>query len=156
MLITLLSPAGILLNMPSEMLVHAGVLSSTQSTPHHARSPVCFSHLSAPTSTVLNVDSDDLVDPGDAAIQVLLALTAENTHDDEKRDWLIDAILTVQPLAEWPPECREKLRETCQFIKGLAQDLRQRGDIHGTGDDAHRGQPTRCQPDEHKSYGDGP
>jgi hypothetical protein len=28
---------------------------------------------------VLNVDSDDLVDPGDAAIQVLLALTAENT-----------------------------------------------------------------------------
>jgi hypothetical protein len=77
-----------------------------------------------PTATVPNVDHDDLVDPGDAAIQALLALTAENTDDDEKRDRLIDAILTVPPLTEWPPECREKLCETGRFIMGLAEDLR--------------------------------
>jgi hypothetical protein len=51
------------------------------------------------------MDSDDVVDPGDTAVQALLALTAENTHDREKRDWLIDAILTPPPLTEWPPEC---------------------------------------------------
>lgn len=38
---------------------------------------------------------DDVVDPGDAAIQALLALTAENTDDDETQDRLMDYILTV-------------------------------------------------------------
>jgi hypothetical protein len=90
--------------------------------------------LSVTTSTVLNVDSNDIVDPGDAAVQALLALTAENTHDDERRDRLIDAILTLPPLTEWPPGCREKLVETGQFIKGLAEDLRQRGETHDGGD----------------------
>jgi hypothetical protein len=65
------------------------------------------------------VESDDVVDPGDAAIQALLALTAENTDDDEKREKLFDAILTIPPLTEWPPDWREKLWETCQFIKSL-------------------------------------
>ena len=73
-----------------------------------------------------NVDPDDLVDPGDAAVQALLALTAESTHDDEKRDMLIDGILTLPSLTEWPPERRQMLLETCQFIKGLAGDLRRR------------------------------
>jgi hypothetical protein len=73
---------------------------------------------------VPSVESDDVVDPGDAAIQALLALTAEGTDDDEKREKLLDAILTIPPLAEWPPECREKLWETCQYIKDLSRDLR--------------------------------
>ncbi|WP_156685610.1 hypothetical protein [Mycobacterium sp. Marseille-P9652] len=78
--------------------------------------------------------SDDVVDPGDAAIQALLALTAEKTGDDEKRGLLIDCILTAPPLAEWSSGCREKLLETCVYIKGLANDLRQRkasGDVGG-------------------------
>jgi hypothetical protein len=65
------------------------------------------------------MDVDDVVDPGDAAIQALLALTAENTRDEEKRDILMDFILTAPPLGEWPPGWREKLLETCQFIKSL-------------------------------------
>jgi hypothetical protein len=81
---------------------------------------------SVPTPTVPNVDPDDVVDPGDAAIQALLALPAENTHDHEKRDRLIDCILTLPPQSEWPPDSREKLLEACQFIKSLAEDLRQR------------------------------
>jgi hypothetical protein len=77
---------------------------------------------------VPKVNSDDVVDPGDAAIQALLALTAETTHDHEKREKLLDAILTVPPLMKWPPDCREKLLETCQYIKVLARDLTQRNE----------------------------
>jgi hypothetical protein len=76
------------------------------------------------------VQSDDVVDPGDAAIQALLALTAENT-DDEKRETLFDAILTIPPLTEWPPDCREKLWETCEFIRDLSRELRQRNETRG-------------------------
>ena len=88
--------------------------------------PADAAALSAPTSTLPTVESDDVVDPGDAAVQALLALTAENTSDPEKRDRLIDAILTLPPLTEWPTESREKLSATCQFIKDLAEDFRQR------------------------------
>jgi hypothetical protein len=84
---------------------------------------------------VPRVESDDVVDPGDAAIQALLALTAENTDDEEKRDRLMDYILTLPPLTEWSPEGWEKLRETCRFIKNLAQELRHRGEIHDGPDD---------------------
>jgi hypothetical protein len=84
---------------------------------------------------VPNVDPDDVVDPGDAAIQALLALTAENTHDHEKREKLLDAILTIPPLTEWPLDCREKLWETCQFIKSLAEDFRQSGKSGDVGGD---------------------
>lgn len=55
------------------------------------------------------MDFDGVVDPGDAAFQALLALTAADTHDPEKRDTLIDAILTLPPLTEWPPENLERL-----------------------------------------------
>ena len=79
------------------------------------------------------MESDDLVDPGDAAIQALLALTAKNTDDDEKRVTLLDAILTIPPLTEWPLDHREKLWETCQSIKSLAEDLRQRGESGDVG-----------------------
>jgi hypothetical protein len=87
--------------------------------------------LSVPASTVFGVGSDDVVDPGDAAIQSLVALTAQNTHDDEKRDMLMDFVLTAPPLAEWSPDWREILLETCHFITSLAEDLRRRGDTHG-------------------------
>jgi hypothetical protein len=75
----------------------------------------------------VGVDRDDVVEPGDAAFQTLLAFAAENTGDGEKRDRLIDSILTVQPMAEWPPESLEKLCETARFIISLAADLRRKG-----------------------------
>jgi hypothetical protein len=58
---------------------------------------------------------------------------AENTDDDEKREKLLDAILTIPSLNEWPPDCRQKLWDTCQFIKSLAEDLRQRGESGDVG-----------------------
>jgi hypothetical protein len=81
--------------------------------------------LSVPTSRVPDMDLDDVVEPGDAAVQALLALTAEKALDPEKHDLLMDAILTLPSLTEWPPESLEKLSETCRFIKCLAEDLRQ-------------------------------
>jgi len=80
-----------------------------------------------PNATVPSMDSDDVVDPGDAAVQALLALTAEKALDPEKHDLLIDAILTLPSLTEWPLESLEKLSDTCKFIKCLAEDLRQKG-----------------------------
>jgi hypothetical protein len=73
---------------------------------------------------VPNVESDDVVDSGDAAIQALLALTAENTHDHERRKKLLDAILTVPPLTEWPPDCREKLWEARALTNEISRGRR--------------------------------
>lgn len=86
---------------------------------------------SVPTSTVPAMESDDIVDPGDAAIQALAALTAEHTRDEEKRDMLMDFILTAPPLAEWPPNWREILLETCRFIQHLGRDLRRQTEADG-------------------------
>jgi hypothetical protein len=83
---------------------------------------------------VPDVESDDVVDPGDAALQALLAAMAENTHDDERREKLLDAILTLSPLAEWPPDWLDQLRDTCKFIIGLSRDLRQGSARDGGGD----------------------
>jgi hypothetical protein len=83
---------------------------------------------------VPKVVSDDVVDPGDAALQALLAAVAENTRDDEKREKLLDAILTIPPLTEWPADWLDQLRDTCKFIISVSRDLRQRTARRGGGD----------------------
>lgn len=82
-------------------------------------------------SRVANVESDDVVDPGDAAIQAVAAMTAEHTRDEEKRDMLMDFILTAPPLAKWPPDWRESLLETCRFIHNLGRDLGRQTEADG-------------------------
>jgi hypothetical protein len=81
------------------------------------------------------VQSDDDVDSGEAAIQALLAAIAANTHDPERREKLLDAILTIPPLTEWLPDCREKLRETCEYVISLSRDLRRRTETRDGGAD---------------------
>lgn len=71
-----------------------------------------------------HVEPDDVVKPVDAAFQALLAHAVEEIQDDEKRDKLIDGVLTLPPVTEWPPEGRDKLWETCRFIKDLAREAR--------------------------------
>ena len=88
-----------------------------------------------PTPTVTNAESDDVIDPADAGLQALRAAMAENTRDHERREKLLDAILTIPPLGEWPPECREKLRERCEFVISCARELRQRKAREGGDDD---------------------
>jgi hypothetical protein len=88
--------------------------------------------MSVPTSRVPNVESDDAVDPGDAALQALLAAMAENTRDNERREKLLDAIVTIPSLTEWPPDSLDQLRDTCKFVISVSRDLRRRTE---TGDD---------------------
>lgn len=85
-----------------------------------------------PGSILHTVHSDDAVEPIDAAFQALLAHAAAEIRDDEKRDKLIDGILTLPPVAEWPPDSQEKLWETCQFIKGLGREVRRTCGNDGT------------------------
>jgi hypothetical protein len=84
---------------------------------------------------VPDVESDDVVDPGDAALQALLATMAENTRDHERREKLLDAILTLPPLTEWPVDCREKLWETCEFVISCARELKRRTETRHDGGD---------------------
>jgi len=72
------------------------------------------------------MDHDDIVDPGDAALQELLALTAEHTDDQAKSDVIHDFILTCPPLREWPAASQDRLAETCEYVIGLAEKLRER------------------------------
>ncbi len=71
------------------------------------------------------MDSEDIVDPVDALLQELLAAIAERTADSERRDAIIDHILTDPPLREWPLESREKLIDACEYVKRLAREMRQ-------------------------------
>lgn len=71
------------------------------------------------------VDSEDVVERIGALLQELLAAIAERTADSERRDAIIDLILTNPPFREWPAESRERLMETCRYVHGLAHEMRQ-------------------------------
>lgn len=70
------------------------------------------------------MDSDDIIEPADAALQALLALTAERAGNQEKHDLIYDFILTCPPLHEWPTDSQDRLRDTCSYVIGLARSLR--------------------------------
>jgi hypothetical protein len=78
-----------------------------------------FVSIAAPT--VLRMQDQDFVDPGDAAPQELLASAAEPTRDPARRDRLLNFLLTMPPLVEWSAEELEMLTETCAYIRSLAR-----------------------------------
>lgn len=71
------------------------------------------------------MEPDDIVEPADAALQALLALTAERAGDQEKRDLIYDFLLTCPPLREWPADSHDRLRDTCSYVISLARSLRE-------------------------------
>lgn len=71
------------------------------------------------------MESIDVVDPGDAAVQALLASMAEHTQEVERRDRLLDYLMTVPPLVDWPKDSLEALLETCQYVITLARFSRE-------------------------------
>lgn len=85
---------------------------------------------------MMPVDSLDAVDPTDAKLQELLAHIAENTQDKDRREKIIDLILTLPPIAQWPPEMFDKWRKTCDYILGLRREheLRQLKRMFDDGD----------------------
>jgi hypothetical protein len=72
------------------------------------------------------MDSSDVVDPADAAINELLGQIADRTRDPERRERIIDMMLTLPPITEWPPEALEKWRDTYEYVRSLRRDLEQR------------------------------
>jgi hypothetical protein len=67
-------------------------------------------------------------------VTTALSVTAEYTDDDENRDELLDYILTIEPLTQWPPGRRKKLWETCEFLKASVVTS-QRNETHDGGGD---------------------
>jgi hypothetical protein len=80
--------------------------------------PSCVSE-AAPI--VLQMHAKDVVDPGDEALQELLANIAERTRDPARRDKLLNFLLTMPPLVEWSAEELEMLTETCAYIRSLVR-----------------------------------
>jgi hypothetical protein len=73
--------------------------------------------------TLAALDSADVVDPADAALNELLAHMADYTHDEEIRQRILDLMLTVPPIAEWPPSAIDQWRMTCDYIRNLRRQL---------------------------------
>lgn len=86
--------------------------------------------LSVPTATVPPVNPDDVVDPGDAALQALLAAIAERTPDREVRDTILNFILTLPPLRHWPSDSIARLHNVANVGAGLARQLNRTGWEH--------------------------
>lgn len=65
------------------------------------------------------MDSSDAVHPADAAINELLGQIADRTRQPERRERIIDLMLTLPAIDEWPPEALDQLRATYEYIRGL-------------------------------------
>jgi len=79
--------------------------------------------LSVPALTVRAVDSDDAVQPGDAILQAVLAGIAERTPDPAKRDRILDLMVTLPPLADWPSASLERLRSAARAAAGSGRPV---------------------------------
>jgi hypothetical protein len=85
----------------------------------------------------------DSVDPGDAALQELLTLVAEQIGDPDKKVAVLDFLISMPPLAEWSTDERGMLRGTCGYIISLARMSRELDGLHGreTHDNVRRFRP---------------
>jgi hypothetical protein len=77
--------------------------------------------VSGAAHTVLRVHDDDRVNPGEAALQELLASMAEHTSDPHRRERLLDALITTKPLSEWSAEELAMLADTCAYVISLSR-----------------------------------
>lgn len=72
------------------------------------------------------MDSSDVVDPADAALNELLAHIAENAHNQDRREKILDLMLTLSPVADWPREMLDEWRTTYGYIRSLRRQHEQR------------------------------
>lgn len=83
-------------------------------------------YLSVGGPNVASMDSRDTVDPADAALHRLLGDIADKTPDDERRERILDLMMTAPPVAEWPPDAVDQWRDAYQYIRSLRRDLERR------------------------------
>lgn len=72
------------------------------------------------------MDAQDRVDPADAAIHTLLGHIADNTKDPQKREKILDLMVTAPAVIEWPPEAIDQWRATLRYVRSLRRDLEER------------------------------
>lgn len=79
------------------------------------------------------MQNPDNPDPGDAALQELLASIAEHTDDPAKREFVLDflLLLAMKPLAEWSRPELDRLRQTCVYVISLARMSRELETLKG-------------------------
>ena len=51
---------------------------------------------------------------------------ADNTQDEHMREKILDLLVTVPSIAEWPPEAIEQWRALTGYLRGLRRELEQR------------------------------
>jgi hypothetical protein len=71
------------------------------------------------------MDCPDVVDPADAALSELLVRIAERTQDEGRREKLLDLMLTLPPIAEWPREMLDEWCKTYDYVRSLRRELEQ-------------------------------
>ncbi|KAA1248289.1 hypothetical protein F0Q45_21385 [Mycobacterium simiae] len=72
------------------------------------------------------MDSDDVIDPADAELHALLGQIADRTDDEERRERILGVMVTLPPIADWPPDMLERARATHAYVRGLRRDLQRR------------------------------
>jgi hypothetical protein len=76
---------------------------------------VWASRVSGPTATVSRMQDQDKVGTSDAVLRELLASVAEHTHDPAKKAFVLDFLLTMEPLAEWPEPALDALTQNLRL-----------------------------------------
>lgn len=69
---------------------------------------------------VAGMHEPDAVEDGDAALREMLVLVAEHTSDPAN-EAVADFLATMRPLAEWSPDERDALVQTCGYIISLGR-----------------------------------
>lgn len=72
---------------------------------------------------LVHVQSDDVVDPVDAALNRMLGHMADSTEDEGRRERILGLMLTLPPIAEWPPEIIGEWRHLYEYCRSLRRDL---------------------------------
>ena len=97
--------------------------------------------MSGPTATVSQMQDQDKVSTNDV-LQELLASVAEHTHDPAKKAFVLDFLLTMEPLAEWPEPALDALTHTCGDVISLARMRRALERISGQDSRPHSPDPS--------------
>lgn len=61
------------------------------------------------------MNCNDVHKPGDADLKSLLVFIAQRTQDRRKRDAVLNLILTLPPLREWPTEWLLRMKGAISF-----------------------------------------
>ena len=69
---------------------------------------------------------------GDAALRQLLVAVAESTADPVRKERVLNFLTGMPPLAEWPSDERDMLKQTCAYVTSLARMSREMEQLIGS------------------------